>query len=147
MLAVLAKISYWCPSCDSLLSASYRLIPRVLTTLHSVIPETRQCRCGDIAKLVSIQCKAISDLFGDDANGYWQCQQPEHLRKYHPRPLKQAAEDRKFNSWSQEEWLPYEKIVGKGYPWKCPLCGVPMIYRDEREHKGTCQKQTNWISG
>lgn len=147
MLASKAHPTYYCILCETFKTFHYSFTPRPVSEIDKVVPYSRQCLCTGIMHLVSVNCDALGDICGGKS-GHWICYNTRHDKKYYPIPLRAAVNGaNKYNSWQNSYWSVYLKIAGRGYPWRCPICGNPMRYRDEREIEGECQHQINLING
>jgi hypothetical protein len=77
----------------------------------------------------------MSDIFGNDNNGFWVCENDGHPDRYYVLPLRAAVHRNALNKKPRhyEYWTPYETIAKAKYPWKCPRCSNAMKYKDLRE--------------
>jgi len=93
------------------------------------------CNNGTISAL-RISCDTINDIYGDEKNGVWRCQDRDHgTKKFFPIPIK-GAHDPNDRFYSRGGWGTmaddYHKIAKGGFPWKCPTCGKFLTYELER---------------
>lgn len=136
MIVVKAKIIYECPMC---------LMPYALRfTLKSAVDVTRVAngadrlkRCTICARYMRIK-KAIfktinaKDEYGDKAKGTWYC--PVHMGlAYYPSVIKSAAESTIPPAVAGKLMhYRYLKMASMRYPWKCPICGQTMLYKESK---------------
>ena len=80
--------------------------------------------------IVNAIFKVMENIYGNYI-GQWSC--PVHTGlTYWPSLLRKvAANELKMVTVGRNVYNRYTKVISKGYPWKCPLCGTPMGYSDE----------------
>jgi len=73
--------------------------------------------------------------YGDPINGVWVC--PVHNTiKYYPNAIKMITRmvEKKISIGSVGVFCKnYEKIIEKGFPWKCPVCDTNLHYYREED--------------
>ena len=80
--------------------------------------------------IVNAIFKVMENIYGNYI-GQWSC--PVHTGlTYWPSLLRKvAANELKMVTVGENVYNRYTKVISRGYPWKCPTCGIPMRYSDE----------------
>lgn len=139
IIARTAEIVYYCPECCLKIGEGHAIAPRSASLVGYKLERAKLCDyCDGLMEIISIECKTMPDLFGDERSGFWECEDDQHDTRYYVLPLKGADErykesPRQFHVY--EQWTPYEKIARGKYPWKCPRCAQDMGYKDEKDQK------------
>jgi len=128
MIATNASVTYICNNCKIPYTSNYIPEKDVSKILDS-IDVTRLCGiCGRAMHVSSVIFKVLENNYGDDLCGSWRCPIHEAF-VYYPGQLKKAAQDDlQVVTTGHTMCGRYYKIIATKYPWKCPLCNIPLEY-------------------
>lgn len=139
IIARTAEIVYYCQECCLKVGEGRIITPRSVSLVGYKLDRNKQCDyCDTPLEIISIECKTMPDLFGDEQSGFWECRNDQHDTRYYALALRGAIERHREKSkrpHSYESWTPYERIAQARYPWKCPRCDRELEYKDERDQK------------
>ena len=136
MITIETRVTYECPKC--LMIFSLKFTPKSAIDVISIAQgANRLRRCTICARYMRIK-KAVfkvtkaKDEYGSPTSGTWSC--PAHtVLTYYPLVIKAATEGTPLPIVTGKLMRHrYTKIASMRYPWKCPICGQPMIYGESK---------------
>jgi len=135
LLAYTLKSTYLCSCCAKMYNVIRDISPKVLPTVTESLRSARLCKaCHNEMHLIHVKCQTIPNIYGGEG-GFWQCAEDHHNARFYHLPLENTAyrlRKNKIHS-NYRSWIPYERIITQGFPWKCPICKNVMNYCLEKD--------------
>jgi len=99
-----------------------------LDSILDQIQNNTHCPCK--MPITHIECviEPEHNEFGSRYGGHWECKFG-HIKEIYPIPLKRMVEGTGFVRYRDDKR--YKLVAENGYPWRCPVCRAPLIYRED----------------
>jgi predicted RNA-binding Zn-ribbon protein involved in translation (DUF1610 family) len=128
------EATYLCELCGHVEYECY--VPQwiVRRSAHIVRSKTICENCMNSLSILISAAYHMCDEFGSDEMGAWKCPTGDNPNLYYPIPLRREYERslKVGSAHSVFVTVEYNKIVNRGFPWKCPDCGTPMHYQESK---------------
>lgn len=133
MVIIRAAISYVCEKCGIGYNLSFTPVPQDPTEILQSVDRIKRCTaCAGIMRIERAVFTTPEEKYGDDRFGSWGCVIHAAFT-YYPILIRKAMRNKlMIDQAGYDNFERYKKIANDGYPWKCPHCGKPMRYTDDR---------------
>jgi len=106
-------------------------IDLIIKYLNVQTKDSRCLACKNELTLVitKLECRLARnhDDYGNKFSGEWVCENgKDHVGTIYPIPLSRIDRESVYPKYQYLNI--YQKVLEKGYPWKCPICGEYLVH-------------------